>query len=100
MKKTGMFTAVILTAALLGTLLAGLDRTLAQAQNALRPSLRVLVFMQNTWPDSQANEWGKKLRDQNPDIQNISFISRDQAYQEAVKEISVARALVLLRENP
>lgn len=85
---------------LLATFLMGSQESLSKAEESVKSSLGVLVFLQTALSDGQAKEWGDALRKRDPEIESYTFISKDQAYQEALKDPAVSKSLMLLKENP
>src|SRR5579872_1409837 len=81
-------------------LVFGLEQTLKSAEDSIKQSLLVSVFMQSSLSDEQAQKWGSQLQTKDSEIQNVNFISKDQALQEAQKDPSLARSLMILKENP
>src|SRR3954468_23804142 len=85
---------VLIVAFLIGlfaAVLIGVQQNLAQAEASLRSSLAVVVFFQNDLSD--ANSVIQGLRGQDREIENIEYTSKDQAYQEALKNPSLAKSL-------
>lgn len=81
-------------------LVIGLEQTLKSAEDSIKQPLLVSIFMQSSFQDNQAQKWGADLRAKDPEIQGLTFISRDQALQEAEKDAALAKSLMILKENP
>src|SRR5579872_1948515 len=81
-------------------LVFGLEQTLKSAEDSIKQPLLVSIFMQSSFQDDQAQKWGEKLRAMDPEIQDLNFISRDQALLEAQKDMALAKSLMILKENP
>ena len=81
-------------------LVFGLEQTLKSAEDSIKQPLLVSVFMQSSFQDDQAQKWGDQLRLKDPEIQNLNFISKAQALQEAQKDTALAKSLMILKENP
>jgi cell division protein FtsX len=84
----GLFTAVLI----------GVQQNLARAEVALKPSLAVVAFLQKDL--ANADTVIQTLRSQDAEIESIEYTSKDQAYQEALKNPSLAKSLQLLKSNP
>src|SRR5438874_8387345 len=94
---------VLMVAFLVGlfaTVLIGLQQTLMNAEEQVKNSLAVLVFLQTNVSDTEGNQMAQTLKVQDPEIQSVSFTSRDQAYQDALKDPAFAKPLMLLKSNP
>ena len=81
-------------------LVFGLEQTLESAEDSIKQPLLVSIFMQSSFQDDQAQKWGETLRAMDPEIENMSFISKNQALQEAQKDLALAKSLMILKENP
>jgi cell division protein FtsX len=92
---------VLIVAFLIGlfsAVLIAVQQNLSKAEASLRSSLGVVVFLQKDLPDAQNRM--QTLRSQDPEIESILYTSKEQAYQEALKNPSLAKSLQLLRANP
>ena len=85
---------------LFATVMIGLQQSLANAESQVKNSLAVLVFLQTTVPDAEASQMAQRIKTQDPDILSIMYISKDQAYQDALKDPGLAKSLLLLKNNP
>src|SRR5580692_10146367 len=81
-------------------LIFGLEQTLKSAEDSIKQPLLVSVFMQSSFQDAQGQKWGDELRAKDPEIQNLTFISKDQALQDAQKDVALAKSLMILKDNP
>jgi hypothetical protein len=85
---------------LFAALLLGIQQSLMQAELTLKPSLFVMVYLQSTLPDGAAQKWGESLKAADPEVLSFSWTSKEQAYQQALKDPLMAKPLMLLRDNP
>jgi cell division protein FtsX len=83
-----------------GALLIGLQQSLKSAEDAIRPALKVAVFIQSTVSDADAATWAHSLLSLDPELESADFISRQDALQKAQENPALVKSLVLLRENP
>jgi len=84
----------------IGALLIGMQQALKTAEESIRPSLKAVVFIQAGIPDQQAAKWANTLPAADPEIDSITFVSRDEALKNAQGNPSLIKSLILLRENP
>lgn len=83
-----------------GALLIGLQQSLKTAEASIRPSLKVVVFIQSTIADADAEKWANALPAQDPELESITYISRQDALQKAQANPALTKSLLLLHENP
>ncbi len=83
-----------------GALLIGLQQSLGTAEASIRPALKVAVFIQDNVPDADAQKWANALPSFDPELESVTYISRQEALQKAQANPSLAKSLLLLRENP
>jgi cell division protein FtsX len=97
-----IFSAFCLAAAVggLAALLCAVSRGLEQAQDQVRAALPVAVFFQANVPDDQSRSLSQGLKTQDPAIEKIAYISKEDAYTEASKDPLLSRSLMLLHDNP
>jgi cell division protein FtsX len=84
----------------LATLACGVARELDQAQEQVHSALTVAVFFQSNVPDDQSRSIAEGLRTQDPAIESMAYLSKEEAYAKASKDPLLSRSLMLLRENP
>jgi hypothetical protein len=84
----------------MGALVTGLQQSLKAAEDSIRPSLKVVVFIQPRIADQAAAQWARTLPSSDPEIASVSFISRQDALQNAQGNPALAKSLLLLPENP
>lgn len=87
-------------AGIVAAVFLGLDKSLALAEANVRESLAVFVFLQPSVSDAQARLLMEALRSRDRDILSIAYHSREEAIQEAQKDVTLAKALLVLKENP
>jgi hypothetical protein len=85
---------------LFGAVLIGVQQSLASAESSLDASLSAVVFLQSTISDAEAGSLQETLRAQDPEIRSAEYLSRAQAYEEAMKNPALAKSLSLLKSNP
>jgi hypothetical protein len=85
---------------LFAAVMTGLQQTLASAEASVKSSLSVLVFLQNPVSDADAAQLMQQIQSQDHEVQSVLFTSKDQAYQEALKNPNLAKSLMLLKSNP
>jgi hypothetical protein len=85
---------------LFAVVLVGLQQILGKAELSIKNSLAVVAFMQEDLSDTDASALSDNWRSQDPEIVSIRYLSKEQAYQEAVKDPNLAKSLVLLKSNP
>jgi cell division protein FtsX len=97
-----IFSSFCLAAAVggLATLACAVSRGLTQAQENVRAALPVTVFFQANSPDDQSRSVSDALKKQDPAIETVSYLSKEQAYAEASKDPLLSRSLMLLHDNP
>ena len=83
-----------------GAMIIGLQQALKAAEDYLRPALKVVVFLPSTVTDADGALWAGRLPAADPEIESVSFISRQEALQKAQGNPALAKSLILLRENP
>ncbi len=83
-----------------GALLIGLQQSLKTAEASIRPALKVVVFIQDNVPDADAEKWANSLQALDPELESVTYISRQDALQKAQENPALAKSLLLLRENP
>jgi hypothetical protein len=83
-----------------GALLVGLQQSLKNAEASIRPALKVVVFVQSAVTDADAETWSHSLPSLDPEIESVTFISRQAALEKAQMSPALAKSLVLLRDNP
>jgi hypothetical protein len=94
---------VLMVAFLIGlfsTVMIGLQQALANAEASVKGSLPVIVFLQNNVTDAEAVTLQCSIKAQDSEIQSIEYTSKDQAYQEAMKNPNLSKSLLLLKSNP
>src|SRR4051812_12620961 len=85
---------------LFGAVMTCTQGALQSAENSLGSSLLVVAFLQNSLSEANAPAFIDSLKAQDADIENIDYISKAQAYQEAMKDPKMAKSLMLLKANP
>ena len=83
-----------------GALLIGLDQSLKTAEESIRSTLKVAIFVQSNVSDADAEKWAGSLPSLDPDLESINFVSRQEALQKAQGNPALTKSLLLLRENP
>lgn len=97
------FSRLIMLSFFLGigtALLVGGQQALSKAEESIRKSLYVSIFLQTTVSDVQAQACAEQLRKNDTAITALSYTSKAQALQDATKDPALAKSLVLLKENP
>src|SRR5258708_30435151 len=84
----------------IGALLIGLEQSLKTAEEAISPALKVVVFVQPTFPEEKAKKWADTLAIADPEVQSATYISRQEALDKAQGTPALAKSLLLLRDNP
>ncbi len=84
----------------IGALLIGLQQSLKTAEESIRPALKVVVFVQPAITDEKAKKWADTLVTADPELQSATFISRQEALDKAQGNPTLAKSLILLRDNP
>jgi cell division protein FtsX len=80
--------------------LRGASSYLLQQQESLRTSMPVVVFFQADLPDDRTRDAASHLKQRDSGIDQMTYKSRQQAYQEASQDPQLSPSLVLLRDNP
>jgi|GEM_PF-3336394 len=75
---------------------SGLDN----AQERVLSGLPVVVFFQSNLPEDQTHALSDSLISKDNAIEQITYISREQAYADASKDPLLNRSLMLLHDNP
>ena len=83
-----------------GALLIGLQQSLATAESSIRPALKVAVFIQDNVPDADAQKWTQTLMTLDPELESVTYVSRQDALQKAQANPALAKSLLFLRSNP
>jgi cell division protein FtsX len=83
-----------------GALLIGIQQSLLTVEQAIRPELKVAVFIQPNITDQDAAQWARALPSKDPDIDSVNFVSQAEALQNAQGNPALVKSLLLLRENP
>ena len=94
---------VLITSFVIGlfaSVLIGLQQALAKAEASVKNSLSAVVFLQDAVPDRALAALADTFKAQDPEIVSITFTSKDQALQEAMKDPHLAKSLMLLKANP
>src|SRR5438477_42047 len=85
---------------LFATVIIGLHQSLSNAEAQVKNSLAVLVFLQTNQSDDEASQLAQRIKTQDPEILTVTFTSKAQAYQDALKDPGLAKSLLLLKSNP
>jgi hypothetical protein len=94
---------VLIVAFLIGLfamVLIAVQQSLLQAESSVKEALSVVVFLQNDLAGADAETLIQSVKSQDPEITSISFTSKEQAYEEAMKDPHLAKSLLLLKSNP
>jgi cell division protein FtsX len=83
-----------------GALLIGLQQSLKTAEDSIRPALQVVVFIQPTLSDDDSKKWATTLQSMDPDLESVTYISRQDALLKAQGNPALAKSLILLHNNP
>ena len=73
---------------------------IAQAQDRISATLPVAIFFQPTLTDEATRQAADLLKKEDPAVQQVTYLSREQAYSEAGKDPLLERSLMLLQNNP
>src|SRR4051812_2995875 len=84
----------------MGALLMGLQQSLKTVEEAVRSDLKVVLSLQPTLSDAEAETWVSTLNGLDPEIASIEFISKAKAIQQAQGNPILAKSLMLLPNNP
>ena len=85
---------------LFAMVMIGLQQVLVNAEASVQGSLSAAVFLQNNITDADAAALAQTIKTQDPEILSIAYTSKDQAFQEAIKDPNLAKSLLLLKSNP
>lgn len=94
---------ILLTAFVAGlfiNVLTGLQQALAHAEHTVQSSLAVVAFLRDSVSDAEAADLMSSIKTQDPEALTTTYTSKDQALQEAMKDPSLAKSLLLLKNNP
>lgn len=94
---------VFMVAFLLGmgaALLAGMDRSLAVAEDAQRRQLAAVLFFQANASDPETQKLANALPSQDSSIVSVQYLSKQSALDNAQRDPAFSRSLVILKENP
>lgn len=94
---------VLITAFVVGLftmVMIGLQQTLATAENSIKSSLVAVAFLQSNITDADAEALAKTIQAQDMDIVTVTYTSKEQALEEAMKDPNLAKSLLLLKSNP
>src|SRR5690349_18155925 len=81
-----------------GALLIGLQQSLQTAEASILPALKVAIFIQPDVTDADAEKWATSLPRLDPDIESLTYISRQEALAKAQANPALAKSLLLLHE--
>ena len=65
-----------------------------------KDGLAVVVFLQTSLTDAQAQAWVEQLHQQDKEIESLVLTTKEQAYKKAAEDPTLAKSLLLLKENP
>ncbi len=91
---------VLCLAAALAVFLMAADHELLKRERAARESLVAVAYLETSFPDKDGATWVEKARAQLPEAIKIDFISKADALQTAQSDPSLAKALLMLKDNP
>jgi cell division protein FtsX len=85
---------------LFAMVLIGLQQSLGRAEASVKEALSVVVFLQNDLSETDAETLVQSMKNQDPEIVSMTYTSKEQAYEEAMRDPNLAKSLVLLKNNP
>ena len=80
--------------------LSGLYHISAATENNLRENLFVTIFLRPALTDMDGAAVAKSIQDGDKEVVSTSFVSKEEALQQAERDPVLSKSLMLLKENP
>ena len=91
---------ILVLASSLAVFLFIANRELLQRERTAREGLVAVAYLETSFPDADAAKWIQTVRAELPEALKIDYISKAEALQTAQADPSLAKALVMLKDNP